>query len=160
MVSRKVPGAAADACHGTAGQAITGDLVTEPTGAGSAGLSLSVGEGRNHQTQHQVWARQYITYLPMARWIPLSQGDKGYEDYYEKVTTYVSIISGPAQVQHSGAQAFAPRHLKKRPLFRYWDTATSRGRHRTNDRETGASRSPVRQFTVGLQGARGVIYQH
>ena len=30
-------------------------------------------------------------------WFSLKPGGKGYEDYYEKVTTYVSIISGPAQ---------------------------------------------------------------
>ena len=30
-------------------------------------------------------------------WFSFKPRDKGYEDYYEKVTTYVSIISGPAQ---------------------------------------------------------------
>ena len=55
--------------------------------------------------------------------------DRGYEDYYEKVTTYVSTISGPAQALHPSVtpQTFmvveAP---EKETVFRYWDTASSR----------------------------------
>ncbi len=55
--------------------------------------------------------------------------DKGYEDYYEKVTTYVSIISGPAQALYPSV---TPRTFvvveapEEETVFRYWDTATSR----------------------------------
>ena len=53
----------------------------------------------------------------------------GYEDYYEKVTTYVSIISGPAQALYPSV---TPRTFvvveapEEETVFRYWDTATSR----------------------------------
>ena len=55
--------------------------------------------------------------------------DKRYEDYYEKITTYVSIISDPAQALYPSA---TPRTFmvveasEDETVFKYWDTATSR----------------------------------
>ncbi len=62
-------------------------------------------------------------------WFSFKPRDKGYEDYYEKVTTYVSIISGPAQALYPSV---TPRTFvvveapEEETVFRYWDTATSR----------------------------------
>ena len=55
--------------------------------------------------------------------------DKGYEDYYEKITTYVSIISGPAQALYPSVTPrtfVAVEAPEEETVFRYWDTATSR----------------------------------
>ena len=62
-------------------------------------------------------------------WFSFKPKDKGYEDNYEKVTTYVSIISGPAQALYPSV---TPRTFvvveapEEGTVFRYWDTATSR----------------------------------
>lgn len=53
-----------------------------------------------------------------------------YDDYYEKVTTYVDILSGPAQAINPGvtARTFAPSvpDEKEDSVFKYIDTASSR----------------------------------
>ena len=54
-----------------------------PTGAGSAGLSLSVGEGRNHQTQPGLGRRYHL--LAHGPGIPLPGGRHGLAQPYGPV---------------------------------------------------------------------------
>lgn len=51
-----------------------------------------------------------------------------YLDYYEKITTYVAILSGPAQVKDNliTAKTFKVVQSQEDPYFEYIDTATSR----------------------------------
>ena len=58
-----------------------------------------------------------------------SKPPDGYNDYYEKMTTYEGIISGPAQTIEPGATArtFAVVEAKEEDsVFKYIDTASSR----------------------------------
>ena len=80
-------GAAADAGHGPAGHLpATQD---QPPGAGSTGLSLSVGEGQNHQTQPSLGGRYNLR--TNGKRIPLLGGGHG----------LVQPVAVLAPVQHS-----------------------------------------------------------
>lgn len=56
-------------------------------------------------------------------------GGKGYKDYYEKMTTYIAIISSPAEMIDPGATARTRRVIESDgadTVFKYLDTASSR----------------------------------
>ncbi len=56
-------------------------------------------------------------------------GGNGYKDYYEKMTTYIAIISGPAEAIDPNASARTRRVIESDDadsVFKYLDTASSR----------------------------------
>ncbi|MCG3138761.1 MAG: hypothetical protein HJJLKODD_02629 [Phycisphaerae bacterium] len=58
-----------------------------------------------------------------------SKPEAGYGDYYEKMTTYAAILSGPAAVLQPGANAriFRTPNDDEECVFQYTDTASARG---------------------------------
>lgn len=57
-----------------------------------------------------------------------SKPAEGYKDYYEKMTTYASILSGPAAVLNSGAnpRTFSAPEDEENSVFNYTETASGR----------------------------------
>ncbi len=73
-----------------------------------------------------------------------------YEDYYQKMTTYVAILEGPAQAIDSSATAktFAVISDEKESVFKYLDTASSRA-------GIGAVTAKLRGGKIGIIGLGG-----
>lgn len=80
-----------------------------------------------------------------------------YQDYYEKVTTYVAILSGPAQVldRSATARTFAPiASAEGDPtVFKYLDTASSRAEIGVVTKKLEVRRVAI----VGLGGTGGYV---
>ena len=75
----------------------------------------------------------------------------GYEDYYAKMTTYVAILSGPAQAidPNVTAKTFPTIEAKEdESVFRYIDTASSRAEinvvtNKLEHRKNSTSNPPI-----------------
>lgn len=80
-------------------------------------------QGIKHQEQHKVLADG----LEVDRSFS-NKPQAGYPDYYEKMTTYATIISGPAESLDPKvtARTFVTETTDDEPVFRYMDTATTR----------------------------------
>ena len=79
---------------------------------------------RGHESQRRELAEGLFVDHDFSRRPP-----DGYPDYYEKMTTYVHIVAGPAQTIDPGATArtFAViQSSSEETVFRYVDTASSR----------------------------------
>lgn len=80
------------------------------------------------QIEHGVDTRQIDPDLTV-RFTFSNKPPEGYTDYYHKMTTYIAIISGPAQALDSNAspKTFPPiEETEPDSPFRYLDTASSR----------------------------------
>lgn len=86
-------------------------------------------DGRElHQIRHQAEAKTLADGVQVHRSFS-SKPPAGYADYYEKMTTYAAILSGPAEALDPAATArtFPPVPAAEgESVFRYHDTASSR----------------------------------
>jgi len=80
----------------------------------------------------------------------------GYQDFYEKMTTYIAILSGPAQAldPKADAKTFRPIESKEEEsVFKYVDTATSRA----GIYEVSKKLEPLKIAIIGLGGTGSYI---
>lgn len=81
-------------------------------------------EGIRHQSQHQDLGNGIVTQHSFS-----SKPAAGYQDHYEKVVTYVAILSGPARAIDPAATATTFPVIQAdsdESVFEYLDTASSR----------------------------------
>lgn len=79
-----------------------------------------------------------------------SKPSSGYADYYEKMTTYAAILSGPAQAldPRATAKTFVVEDQESASVFEYVDTATTRA-------EIGAVSARLSGHKIGIVGLGG-----
>lgn len=81
-------------------------------------------------------------------------GHRQYRDYYEKVTTYASILSGPAQAIHPGSSPLTSRPpIEDESVHKYTDTASSRAGITTYADRLATERIGL----IGMGGTNGYV---
>ncbi len=103
-------------------------------------------EQLRHQSGQQVLAPEIVVDHSFSNKPP-----QGYADYYEKVTTYVAIISSPAEALDGRATArtfAAPGADEDDPVFEYSDTNSSRA-------EITAISAKLRGLAIAIVGLGG-----
>src|SRR5450830_216865 len=83
---------------------------------------------------------------------------RGYIDYYEKIVTYVSVISNPAKAIDPAVDARTFKTIEpieEDSVFLYEDTASSRA----GIQKLGAPFKPMRIAIVGLGGTGGYVLE-
>jgi predicted ThiF/HesA family dinucleotide-utilizing enzyme len=85
-----------------------------------------------------------------------SKPPAGYADYYEKVSTYIKIVSSPAMAMDPSVTAKTFRAVEaseQESVFRYWDTATARAGIETINAKLAGHRLAI----VGLGGTGAYV---
>lgn len=102
------------------------------------------------QIKHQQQKKKLAEGLEVDRSFSNKPGSQGYPDYFEKMTTYAKIISGPAESLDATATAktFIVETSNDESPFEYTDTATARA-------EIGAVSAKLEGHTIAIVGLGG-----
>lgn len=114
-----------------------GDFPCNADGTQLKGIGNGAG---NHDLGNGVTAKFHLSSKP----------DAGYADYYEKMTTYAGVISGPAAVLKAGStpRVFRSPEEEGDGVFNYLDTASARA-------GIGALAERLASETISIIGAGG-----